>query len=81
MVMLCFCKYENDGSQDPACSTLCPSNLHSDKGSAPYREVRMFVTMTEVLVISDSDDVDDSDDGDDGDADVDHGDHLTRYRE
>ena len=78
MVMLCFCKYENDGCQDPACSTLCPSNLHSDKGSAPYREVRMFVTMTEVLVISDSDDVDDSDDGDDGDADVDHVNHLTR---
>ena len=47
----------------------------------------MFVTMTEVLVISDSDDVDDfddvddSDDGDDGDADVDHVNHLTRQRE
>ena len=77
--MLCFCQLENDGIQDPTCSTLCPSNLHPDKGSASYREVRLFMTIIEVvLVISDSDD---SDDGDDGYADVDHGDHLTRYRE
>ena len=74
--MLRFCKYENDGIQDPTCSTLCPSNLHSDKGSAPYWEVIMFMTMfIEVLVISDSDD------GDDGDADIDHVNHLTWWRE